>query len=206
MKYLKSVSVSVFVSWFYHCSFCCGVHWLQHNLLFSPPFPSFNRTCMKTRDGWDDVKLIAGVIGSPVPRKSRCARNISGVMSFSMEPPVRENKVPRIFSTKKWGGKMRRGNIWSADSHIWNSSLSIFFSSYISYFLTCFLSFSFFPSFFVSFALTFFLFSFNLSHYLSPCFSIYLYIIFLFSVSISLFFFISFFLIDFLSPFLPHFK
>ena len=55
---------------------------------------------MKTRDGWDDVKLIAGVIGSPVPRKSRCARNMSGVMSFSMEPPVRE-KRSQEFSAQK---------------------------------------------------------------------------------------------------------
>lgn len=41
---------------------------------------------LQVRNGWDDVKLIAGVM-SPVPRDSPCAKNVSGVMSFSMEPP-----------------------------------------------------------------------------------------------------------------------
>lgn len=87
------MSVSVLVSWFRHIYFCCGVHRFYYNSFPSPPFLSFNHKCAKTRDGWDDVKLIAGLIGSPIPRKSRCARNTSGVMSFSMEPPVTEKKA-----------------------------------------------------------------------------------------------------------------
>jgi hypothetical protein len=43
---------------------------------------------MQERDGWDDVKLIAGLMSPVVPRNSVCERNSSGVISYSMNPPV----------------------------------------------------------------------------------------------------------------------